>query len=407
MATKYSRGPRPSSQSCTEVSHCTNSPRQLRRDRHTCTSSTFRRFPRRNPAAISHCRSVSLLTSTACSLAKYSQASVGPKSRYFVFTSFSVRVRRLSGKRRFDTFPRSRCTTPRSPCSSIRTNNLRTSRSLIPKCPAASPCVKCPSCTSCNTFNRSRSFPLSISISWFRIRPVCRSSTGHFYFAEIGHSHFAATFDLAWERGERSWVYNRGVQDNFSTSSVGNMSETHEVTLLLAKWGKGNQQALNELMPLVYRELRQLAASYLRKERHGHTLQPTALVHEAYVRLVDQTNPIWQSRSHFYGVAARLMRQILVDHARRKQAGKRGGLKVSLDEAVSFQPERSRDLVALDSGLNALEKIDPRKCQAVELRYFGGLSMEEIAQALGVSAITVRRDLRMAEAWLHQEMKND
>ena len=184
------------------------------------------------------------------------------------------------------------------------------------------------------------------------------------------------------------------------------MSETHEVTLLLAEWAKGNQNALNELMPLVYRELRQLAASYLRKERQGHTLQPTALVHEAYVRLVDQTNPTWQSRSHFYGVAARLMRQILVDHARRKHAGKRGGLQASLDEAVSFQPERSRDLVALDSGLNALEKIDPRKCQAVELRYFGGLSMEEIAQALGVSAVTVRRDLRMAEAWLHHEMQS-
>lgn len=183
------------------------------------------------------------------------------------------------------------------------------------------------------------------------------------------------------------------------------MSETHEVTLLLAKWAKGNQNALNELTPLVYRELRQLAASYLRKERQGHTLQPTALVHEAYLRLVDQTNPTWQHRSHFYGVAARLMRQILVDHARSRQAGKRAGLKVSLDEAVSFQQERSRDLVALDSGLNALEKLDPRKCKAVELRYFGGLSMEEIAQSLDVSTITVRRDLRMAEAWLHREMR--
>ena len=201
-------------------------------------------------------------------------------------------------------------------------------------------------------------------------------------------------------------MYNKGVQHNFSTSNVGAMSETHEVTLLLAEWAKGNPDALNDLMPLVYRELRQLAASYLPKERQGHTLQPTALVHEAYVRLVDQTNPTWQSRSHFYGVAARLMRQILVDHARRKQAGKRGGLKVSLDEAVSFQPERSRDLVALDNGLSALEQIDPRKCQAVELRYFGGLSMEEIAQALGVSAVTVRRDLRMAEAWLHNQMQS-
>ena len=184
------------------------------------------------------------------------------------------------------------------------------------------------------------------------------------------------------------------------------MSDTHEVTLLLAEWARGNQNALNDLTPLVYRELRQLAASYLRKERQGHTLQPTALVHEAYLRLVDQTNPSLENRSHFYGVAARLMRQILVDHARRKQASKRGGIRVPLDEAVSFQHERSRDLMALDTGLNALEKIDPRKCKAVELRYFGGLSMDEIAQSLEVSPVTVRRDLRMAEAWLYQEMRS-
>ena len=143
------------------------------------------------------------------------------------------------------------------------------------------------------------------------------------------------------------------------------MSSTHEVTLLLASWAKGNQEALTELTPLVYKELRQLAASYLRKERQGHTLQPTALVHEAYLRLVDQTNPDWQNRSHFYGVAARLMRQILVDHARRKQAGKRAGRNLTLEDAVSFHKERSRDLVALDTSLTALEKIDPRKCKAV------------------------------------------
>jgi RNA polymerase sigma-70 factor, ECF subfamily len=182
------------------------------------------------------------------------------------------------------------------------------------------------------------------------------------------------------------------------------VSDTHEVTLLLAAWAKGNQQALDELTPLVYQELRQLAASYLRKERLGHTLQPTALVHEAYLRLVDQTSPTWQSRSHFYGVAARLMRQILVDHARRRHAGKRAGLKVPLEQAVSFQKGQSQDLLALDTGLAALEKIDARKCKAVELRYFGGLSMEEIGEALEVSAITVRRDLRMAEAWLHKQM---
>jgi len=186
------------------------------------------------------------------------------------------------------------------------------------------------------------------------------------------------------------------------------MPDADEVTLLLAKWAKGNQQALDELTPLVYRELRQLASSYLRKERQGHTLQPTALVHEAYLRLVDQTSPNWQNRSHFFGVAARLMRQILVDHARRRQAGKRAGskVKVPLEEAVSCQHERSRDIVALDGSLTALEKLDARKCRAVELRYFGGLSVDEIARVLEVSPITVRRDLRMAEAWLHNEMQS-
>lgn len=184
------------------------------------------------------------------------------------------------------------------------------------------------------------------------------------------------------------------------------MSATHDVTLLLAAWANGSAEALDELTPLVYRELRQLAASYLRRERQDHTLQPTALVHEAYLRLVDQRNPNWQNRSHFFGVAARLMRQILVDHARRKQAGKRAGRTVTLDETISFQPERSRDLVALDHGLNELEKIDPRKCKAVELRYFGGLSMDEIARVLDISPVTVRRDLRMAEAWLHNEMRS-
>ena len=183
------------------------------------------------------------------------------------------------------------------------------------------------------------------------------------------------------------------------------MSDTHEVTLLLAQWANGNERALDDLTPLVYRELRKLAASYLPKGREGHTLQPTALVHEAYLRLVDQTNPSCQNRSHFYGVAARLMRQVLVDHARRKQRANAGVSKLSLEEAVSFQREHSPDLVALDGGLNALEKIDPRKCMAVEPHYFGGLSLEEIAQALDVSAVTVRRDLQMAEAWLNNEMQ--
>jgi RNA polymerase sigma factor (TIGR02999 family) len=178
------------------------------------------------------------------------------------------------------------------------------------------------------------------------------------------------------------------------------------MTRLLAQWAKGDQQALDELTPLVYKELRKLAASYLRKERRSHTLQPTALVHEAYLRMVDQKNPNWQSRSHFFGVAARLMRQILVDHARQKQAGKRAAVKVSLEHAVTFHRDRSRELVALDCSLGALEKLDARKGKAVELRYFGGLSMDEIAHVLEVSPVTVRRDLRLAEAWLHKEMQN-
>jgi len=183
------------------------------------------------------------------------------------------------------------------------------------------------------------------------------------------------------------------------------MPSSHEITRLLQEWANGGESALDRLTPLVYRELRHLAAGYLRRQPPGHTLQPTALVHEAYLRLVNQNPPNWQNRSHFYGLAARLMRLILADHARRQHAAKRAGRKVSLDEALSLHPERSADLVALDAALKALEEIDLRKCRAIELRYFGGLTMEEIAQALDVSPVTVRRDLRMAEAWLQHEMQ--
>lgn len=183
------------------------------------------------------------------------------------------------------------------------------------------------------------------------------------------------------------------------------MPNTHEVTRLLREWAEGNRQALDELMPLVYRELRRLAARYLRDERPDHTLQPTALVHEAYLRLVGQRNPTWQDRSHFFGVAAHLMRQILVDDARHRQARKRAGRKVSLDEAVSLAIDNGRGLLALDEALGRLQEFDARKCQAVELRYFGGLTVDEIARTLDVSTPTVQRDLRMAEAWLHHEME--
>ena len=183
------------------------------------------------------------------------------------------------------------------------------------------------------------------------------------------------------------------------------MFATHNVTELLAQWANGDENALTHLTPIVYKELRKLAAAYLRKEQQGHTLQPTALVHEAYLRLVDQKKPNFHNRSHFFGVAARLMRQVLVDHARRRNAAKREPVPVPPDSIVSFGKERSEDLLALDRGLNALEKLDPRKCKAVELRYFVGLSMDEIAQALDVSEVTVRRDLRMAEAWLQHEIE--
>jgi len=199
--------------------------------------------------------------------------------------------------------------------------------------------------------------------------------------------------------------YNPPTRGPRVVSSHSTMPDMHEVTGLLARWANGDQQALNDLTPIVYKELRRLAASYLRRESQNPTLQPTALVHEAYLRLIVQTDPSFENRSHFFGVAARLMRQILVDHARRRRAGKRAGINVSLEGAAGFGGERGRDLVALDNSLDALEKLDPRKSKAIELRYFAGLSMDEIGRALQVSEVTVRRDLRMAEAWLRHEME--
>jgi RNA polymerase sigma-70 factor (ECF subfamily) len=183
-------------------------------------------------------------------------------------------------------------------------------------------------------------------------------------------------------------------------------SSKEHVTQLLIDWGNGNSEALDKLTPIVYAELHKLAESYLRRERNAATLQPTALVHEAYIRLVAQDLPDWQSRAHFYGVAAQLMRQILVDNARKHRSEKRGGgaAKVPLTEALSFTPERSSDVIALDDALNTLAAVDERKCKVIELRFFGGLSVEETAQALGVSVATIGREQRLAEAWLHREM---
>jgi RNA polymerase sigma factor (TIGR02999 family) len=183
-------------------------------------------------------------------------------------------------------------------------------------------------------------------------------------------------------------------------------SPREAATQLLVAWKAGNKEALDLLTPIVYSELKRLAAHYLADERAAATLQPTALVHEAYLRLVSQSLPDWESRSHFFGVAAQLMRQILVDHARRRNSAKRGSgaEKVSLDSIVSFAPNRSADIEALDDALTALAEVDPRKCKVIELRFFGGFSLEETAQALGISVATVGREQRMAEAWLHREV---
>ncbi|MBC7912317.1 MAG: sigma-70 family RNA polymerase sigma factor [Pyrinomonadaceae bacterium] len=186
------------------------------------------------------------------------------------------------------------------------------------------------------------------------------------------------------------------------------MSSPNEVTQLLKKLTEGNRNVLDELLPLIYDELRRVAAGYLRRERSGHTLQTTALVHEAYLRLVDQTQVQWQNRAHFFGVAAQMMRRILVDHARSHNAEKRGdGFHIiSLDDNIDVSGERATELVALDDALKALADIDEQKSRIVELRFFGGLSVEETAEVLGVSAPTVKRQWRMAKAWLYGQVQN-
>ena len=183
-------------------------------------------------------------------------------------------------------------------------------------------------------------------------------------------------------------------------------TNSDRVTQLLCAWKNGDPEALNRLAPLVYQELRRLADSYLRNERAAQTLQPTALVHDVYLRLVGGELPDWQSRAHFFGIAAHRMRQILVEHARRRHALKRGGgaEPVTLDEMVCFAPQRSSDIIALDEALNSLAAFDERKCKVIELRYFAGLSMEEVAEALETSVATVSREQRLAEAWLKRYM---
>jgi len=186
---------------------------------------------------------------------------------------------------------------------------------------------------------------------------------------------------------------------------VGN-SSTHEVTQLLVAWNQGDQAALDALSPLINQELHRLAKRYMANERQGHLLQPTALVNEAWLRLIDWRNVEWQNRAHFFGLAAQIMRRILVDFARAQQSEKRGGdeIQVSLSEAADVAQERSAGLVVLDDALQTLEQLDPRQARVVELRYFAGLGLEETAEALKVSVGTVRRDWSLARAWLFREL---
>ena len=183
-------------------------------------------------------------------------------------------------------------------------------------------------------------------------------------------------------------------------------AERGEVTRLLGEYQHGDAQAMEKLLPLVYDELRRLAASYFRRERKDHTLQPTALVHEVYMKLVDQRSVEWQSRGHFLSMAATLMRRVLVDHARSHEADKRGGggQKVLLDENIAAAEERELDAIALDAALTRLERLDPEQARIVELRFFGGLSVDEVASIMKISPATVKRYWASAKAWLYREL---
>lgn len=188
------------------------------------------------------------------------------------------------------------------------------------------------------------------------------------------------------------------------------MSQAPEnVTQLLIDWSKGDKAALDALLPVVYEELRHQAARYLRRERAGHTLQTTALIHEAYIKLIDQRNVHWQNRAHFFGIAAQAMRRILVDHARAKNRAKRGGsdIRVSFNEANLVGQQQDLDIEALDEALTRLSEIDEQQSRIVELRFFSGLTVEETAEVLGISPATVKRDWSMAKAWLHREISTE
>jgi RNA polymerase sigma factor (TIGR02999 family) len=184
---------------------------------------------------------------------------------------------------------------------------------------------------------------------------------------------------------------------------------SQELTQLLVAWSDGDQAALEKLLPLVNAELRRLASRYMRRETPGHTLQTSALVNEAYLRLIDQRHVRWQNRAHFFGIAAQLMRRILIDHARKAHYAKRGGgaVQVSLDEAAAVAEARAAELLAVDEALEKLTAMDARKGRLVELRFFGGLTEEETAEVMGISVPTVQREWRAAKAWLHRMLTED
>jgi RNA polymerase sigma factor (TIGR02999 family) len=187
------------------------------------------------------------------------------------------------------------------------------------------------------------------------------------------------------------------------------MSSPEQITQLLAEWNAGNAEALEKLIPLVERELRRIARRYIRRENQNHTLQTTALINEAYLKLIRQSETEWQNRAHFFAIAAQIMRRVLLDHARTKQRLKRGGdaVQVELDENAVLTPERADELIALDQALTKLADLDPLKSRIVEMRHFGGLSVEETAEVLGLAPVTVMRHWSFAKAWLRREIYGD
>jgi RNA polymerase sigma factor (TIGR02999 family) len=193
-------------------------------------------------------------------------------------------------------------------------------------------------------------------------------------------------------------------------TELGVPDSSNPVTDLLVRWRAGDREALDSLMPLVYSELRRLAHSYLQRERSDHTLQSTALVHEAFLRLAGQNPPEWQNRAHFFGIAAHVMRQILVEYARAHSAAKRGGAnpcKLTLEEALDLPKKIDVDVIALDGALDRLSELDPQQSRIVELRFFAGLTIEDTSEVMGISPATVKRDWTSARAWLHREIARD